>query len=83
MDHTRKGSPCKRCGHPIIFILSRNGRPMPCDAELFVAQQDDPKVVLVREDGDGGRVQRGVRRGDTGHLSHFATCEFAEEFRRT
>jgi hypothetical protein len=80
MDHADQPTPCRRCKAPILFITSKkNHKPMPVDAALFVAKQDDPAVVLVLSDGS---VKRGVKTGDVGHTSHFATCEFADEFRQ-
>lgn len=51
---------------------------MPCDAELFICKKEDYAVTLVLPDGT---VKKGVKVGDVGHISHFATCEFADEFR--
>jgi hypothetical protein len=79
MDHSQQPTLCKKCRAPIIFITTKRGKQMPCDAALFIAKDDDRAVQLVLSDGS---VKHGVQVGDVGHISHFATCGFADEFRK-
>lgn len=73
---------CRKCGEPIVFVQRPNGHWMPCDPEP-VQTTLGPGVVLILEDGQ-------ILRGDAAHAQtaamglrpHWATCPFAEDFRR-
>lgn len=87
-------SKCRSCGKEIIWLKTRSGKAMPCDPEK-VYFEPDPKgrATIVTE---GGQVAKGIlmdkltaaRFGDdgmkimAGHISHFATCPFADRHRR-
>jgi len=62
---------CHNCGEPILFMGIKSGKFMPVDPKLFVAKGDDSILRIVLSDGT---LQRGVRRGDCGHVVHFDTC---------
>jgi hypothetical protein len=79
MDHTQKTTACRKCKAPVLFIQNKRGNWQIVDAALFIAQQDDPHVIIVLSDGS---TQSGVKRGDVGHIDHHATCEFADDFRK-
>lgn len=77
-------SKCKSCGAEIIWIKTRNGKNMPCDAEpVYYLPDPDGKEVIVTS---GGTVTHGflsdMRIAETGYRSHFATCPNANQHRR-
>jgi hypothetical protein len=74
--------PCRKCGEPLIFVQSKKGRAIPCDPDLQTHVLA-PGVVVVTPDG---QVLRGTEESkDTsvqGYTSHWATCVYAEDFRK-
>jgi hypothetical protein len=78
----------------MYWIMSKNGKPIPCDPELVVAHlylrtprhAGEETITLVTEEGI---TIRGVTASATepnttrveGYISHFSTCEHAESFR--
>lgn len=79
-------SKCRSCGAPIIWITTKAGKAIPCDAEpIFfnLADLDDKDAkFLIKDDGE---VAKGIVNpaGDlVGHTSHFATCPQADKWRR-
>ena len=79
-------SKCKSCGAEIIWITTTTGKKMPVDAGAVQFHQDPAgKEIFVT---NGGAVVRGTtaKKGDSGtsegYNSHFATCPFADQYRR-
>lgn len=77
---------CKACGAPIIWIKTSGGKAMPCDAELVTYwQKAGGKAKIVTPNGE---VYSAELQGDLnkatgiGYISHFATCPYANSFRR-
>jgi hypothetical protein len=65
---------CRSCGQPIVWATSKNtGKAMPLDA---ASKEKRCAVVSLGPDGTPE-----VRQVDT-YLSHFATCDDPERFRR-
>jgi hypothetical protein len=56
-------STCQACGASIIWIVTKGGKRMPCNAQ---------RTVIITPAGETV----------SGHISHFATCPNADEFRR-
>ena len=80
MNHGREeDKKCDACGAPIFFIQTKGGKYMPVDTKLTVAKEDDPNMTIVLT---SGVVQRGVKQGDCGYISHFATCTDPARFRK-
>lgn len=78
---------CKACGAPIVWIALKNGKMHPVDEEKVYYKQDGGKDRIVTRDGSvvAGTI---VTPPDdealkVGYSSHFATCPFADEFRRS
>jgi hypothetical protein len=71
---------CRACKAPIVWAKTEAGRPMPLDAEPV----DGGNVALV--DGIVVVLGAAARERLDGKLelyrSHFATCPFADDFRR-
>jgi len=80
---THRRVPCRACQAPMIWLPTTHGRTMPLDP----APVPNGNVVLVR-DGNGLLVAEYLRRNDVPaagtlrYQSHFASCEFADDFRR-
>lgn len=65
---------CKSCGAAILWALTDNGKRMPVNAEpvengnlLLVADEDGPRAIYATQGT---------------HVSHFATCPYAENWRK-
>ena len=85
----RRRTLCKWCGKEIAFIKTVNGKSIPVDPEpvRFTAGDDNERYVTA--EGEVKRGSRTDRRGlfgrkeeETGYISHFATCPYADEARR-
>lgn len=76
-------TPCKACGEPITFILTKAGKHLPVDADSLDSYVLEPGVTVVTE---AGEVCRGAPETDTmsvqGYTPHWATCPHADQFRR-
>lgn len=70
-------STCRSCGKPIEWARTeKGGKPMPLDVG---ERSDDGNLVVV----DRGRnVVRYVKAGQGNRVSHFATCENADQHRK-
>ena len=70
-------SKCKRCGAPIFWAPTKNGKDMPVDEA-----PDRARGNLVLENGT---VRVAAESDDDAffrYTSHFATCPNANEFRK-
>jgi len=67
---------CRGCGRRIRWvIMAESGRSAPVDPEP-VDRRTPTDLIVIRN--GVARVERVTR----GHLSHFATCPKASQFRR-
>jgi hypothetical protein len=73
---------CRGCGAEIKWIRSKKGKPIPCEVKpaLYTPLWHVGAKVVTPE----GEVKTIIEGGESifGYLSHFATCPFAERFRR-
>lgn len=77
---------CESCAAPIVWaVTARAKKPMPVDR----TPSDKGNVLLAVDNGRlvagvlGRNQAAGVRdRGESLHLSHFATCVYASRHRR-
>lgn len=83
---------CSSCGQPLVWVVTKSGRKMPCDPAVLTGvlsggPEGARELFLVQGSGDVSRVQEappdwpGTRV--EGRISHFATCKFAADHRRT
>lgn len=80
-------SKCKRCGRRIVWVKTPAGKSMPCDPEpihFIPAAGGDLQLVTAN-----GVVARGRKPEENekeisqiGYTSHFATCPYADTFRK-
>ena len=79
---------CRSCGAPIVWITTRNGKAMPCDAKPrnYLAGSKD---VFITEDGEtvrGALPEPGMMQPCGyvwwGYVPHWATCPHADEHRK-
>lgn len=79
---TEKGK-CKGCGADIVWVMTKKLKCMPCDPEEYSFVPDKGgRHTFVTADGSvvkGEPSEAGMLRG---YVSHFATCEYAAQFRR-
>ena len=75
---------CKKCGAPIIWRLSPEGKWMPLDEGLIPYRANpNGKDTLFDINGDPIRCDITEDQPDgLARKSHFATCPFADDFRR-
>lgn len=70
--------PCRECGKPLIFIRTRAGKNMPCEAEPVLYWPDDagPLMFYQRD----GSYERGTVAGhpavpqESGYVPHWGRC---------
>ena len=77
---------CKACGAPIIFIRTQGGKKMPCDPEQRMYwQRKGAKEKIVTPNGEvlscefSGDLNKAT---GVGYVSHWATCPFADRFKK-
>ena len=76
---------CRRCGAVIKFIKMSSGKWNPCDPEKRTIIKGEGNEVLVTENGEvitGKFASLEEGANGEGYISHFATCKYADEFRR-
>ena len=72
---------CKACGEAIKWIRTRAGKAMPVDADSLAQHELKPGVTVVTETGDVLRGGRHIASAAYGYVPHWATCQFADQFR--
>lgn len=79
-------SKCRSCGAEIIWIKTKAGKNMPCDADQVVYwERKGGSQKIVRPDGEIVSAELdgipGLATG-IGYISHFATCPNAGAHRK-
>ena len=78
---------CKGCGAEIKFIKLKSGKAIPVNpTPVFIEDKNGTEIIVTTD----GRVSNGRQEIVTnqnqfltrGYISHFATCPFANTFRR-
>ena len=77
---------CSKCGKQIMWIKTKAGKNMPCNPSfVYYKEQKGGKdrIVLANGEVTSGTIvtDPGEAQG-FGYVSHFATCEYAQTFRR-
>ena len=75
---------CKSCGADIIWIMTPNGKRMPCNAQKIFYKKTFPRgtLTLVLPDGKLDRGELDLSSEKYGYISHFATCPSANILRK-
>lgn len=68
---------CRSCHAPIEWATTHKGKKMPIEKAVFSKGN-----LVVSRDLLGELTVSYVTPGDGTHVSHFATCPYANEFRR-
>ena len=81
-----KATRCRSCGAPIVWILTRAGKSMPCDAApvQFIASPHG-RTKLVTLEGDVVSCEPAADPADatgTGYTPHWSTCNAPDKFRK-
>ena len=70
--------PCRECGKPLIFIRTRAGKNMPCEAEPVFYWPDDNGPLMFYQ--HNGTYERGTLEGHpavpqgSGYVPHWGRC---------
>lgn len=76
---------CTSCGAPIVWVKTKAGKSMPCDARL-VSYKANPrgKKYVVTDQGEVVRCDFSFDGPPDGmaRISHFATCPNASRHRK-
>lgn len=78
-------SQCRKCGARIIFVRMKSGKSMPVNPNSVNFRRDGGKdrIVLANGEVTSGTIVTDPREAQGfGYVSHFATCEYAQTFRR-
>ena len=73
---------CRKCGAHIAFIQMKSGKVMPVNAFPVQFNPGGGPETFVTADGKVVRGKRGSDGTETGYISHFATCPYADRFRK-
>ena len=79
-------SRCKACGAPIVWIKTRSGKTMPCDAKplnYVVSPGAARKIVTPAGDVISCEITENPEdAAGFGYNPHWSTCPNADSFRR-
>lgn len=78
-------SQCRKCGARILFMRMKSGKSMPVNPQFVNFRKDGGKDRIVLANGEvtsGTIVADPIEADGYGYVSHFATCEYAQTFRR-
>lgn len=87
-----KTVPCKGCGKPVIFVKDEKGTTQVLDASAPVYQATSYRttaglssVVFGLQSGDFDQITsiEGVQRTPIAWVSHFSTCNVANQFSKS
>lgn len=77
---------CSKCGKQIMWIKTKAGKSMPCNPSfVYYKEQKGGKDRIALTNGEVavGTVQDYPEHATGfGYISHFATCEAAQMFRK-
>lgn len=77
---------CRDCGAEIVFIRTRAGKYMPCEAEaVYYNPSPAEDNIFIDEDGSvtwGKIAERDTSGARRGYIPHWASCPGANRFRR-
>lgn len=77
---------CKSCGRPILWIKTRAGKSMPCDAkQINYIIKPGGSTKLVTPAGDViscEPAQDPTAAQGYGYTPHWSTCDAPDKFRR-
>ena len=70
--------PCRECGKPLVFIRTKSGKNMPCEAEPVFYWPDDNGPLMFYQ--RNGTYERGTLEGHpavpqgSGYVPHWGRC---------
>lgn len=77
---------CRSCGKPIVWIRTRAGKSMPCDAQPVnyrIKPRGDTKLVTLAGDVISCEpVKDPAEAQGWGYTPHWSTCNAPDKFRR-
>lgn len=79
---------CKKCGAPIVFILSAKRKKwIPCNeglVEYKAGKTPDCEDFVINDQGEMIRCTFDFQCEPDGlaHIPHWATCPYSDDFRR-
>lgn len=78
-------SQCSKCGARILWVRMKSGKKMPVNPQFvnFVADGGKDRIVLANGEVTSGTITTDPGKASGfGYMSHFATCEYTQRFRR-
>jgi len=75
---------CSKCHAPIVWVFTESGKRMPLDplpvanGTVVYAGAGPDRVRVLKKSDEDDLFLRGLQR----FVSHFATCKFANSFRK-
>lgn len=77
---------CKSCGKPIVWMKTKAGKDMPCDAALVLYWADEAgKDTVINRSGETVRCSlKGENEliSGLGRVPHWITCDSPDRFRK-
>lgn len=81
-----KVTACRSCGAPIVFIKTKAGKSMPCNAApIPYRAKAGGDLKIVTEEGDVvccERLTDKTKGSGWGYVPHWATCNAPDSFRK-
>lgn len=85
-DMSQNETTCRSCGKRILWIKTKAGKSMPCDAEpVGYRYNSESRTKLVTPDGcviPCDIVQDPAEAEGRGYVPHWSTCDNPNKFRR-
>lgn len=84
-NSTNGFSQCRKCGARILFVRMKSGKSMPVNPHFVNFREDGGRDRIVLANGEvtsGTIITDPGEASGFGYISHFATCEYAQTFRR-
>ena len=72
---------CRGCGKQILWTTMLSGKAMPCDPEVIMFEPGGDELFVTPK----GMTVKGTRCSggqNIGYISHFATCQKSNRFKR-
>lgn len=76
---------CRKCVARVLWLRMKSGKKMPVNPRFvnYIDNGGKDRIVLANGEVVAGTITTDPRDADGfGYMSHFATCEYEQRFRR-